>query len=209
MSSRQNEITALLAPIVASLQLELQGVEFVPSGGHALLRLYIDAMPDAQRPVTIEDCEAVSREVSATLDVNDPISTAYTLEVSSPGIDRLLFTPAQFARYLGETARVTLQLPLDGRRRLHCRIERVDGDSIVLVVDGKECAVAHQNIDKARLVPDYVALGIASPKRPSPKKAPPKAPGTVGKRRRAGDQTHRNAADVIHDDVPPVTEHES
>ena len=233
MSNRQAEITALLAPIIASLQLELLGVEFVPSGAYALLRLYIDVLPDAQRQVSIEDCEAVSREVSATLDVNDPISSAYTLEVSSPGIDRPLFTPGQFARHPGEIAKITLQLPIDGRRRMQGRIERVDGDSIVLIVDGKECVIAHDNIEKARLVPDYVALGIAS--RPKPlskdaamKAATSKAPVSkvaasktpitkarstesagTSKSRRSDKKTNQNAADITSVDVPPVTEHES
>jgi len=240
MSNRQAEITALLVPIIASLQLELLGVEFVPSGAHALLRLYIDVLPEAQRQVsiaqrqvTIEDCEAVSREVSATLDVNDPISSAYTLEVSSPGIDRPLFTPAQFARHLGESAKITLSVPIDGRRRMQGRIERVDGQAIVLIVDGKESSIAHENIEKARLLPDYVALGIAPRPKPSAKdaamqaaasKAPvskdaaPKIPITnptaAGKRRRAGNKSKRNAADVAPADsmpvkIRPVTEHES
>lgn len=213
MSNRHAEITALLVPIVASLQLELLGVEFVPSGGHALLRLYIDVPPDAQRQVSIEDCEAVSREVSATLDVNDPISSAYTLEVSSPGIDRPLFTPAQFARHAGEVAKVTLQLPIDGRRRMQGRIERVDGNAIVLIVDGKECAIAHENIDKARLVPDYVALGIASRPKPSPgnsasRNAAPKK-SAAGNSRRADKPSHRKAADAKSVDSKSVTEHES
>jgi ribosome maturation factor RimP len=223
MSNRQAEITALLAPIVSSLQLELLGVEFVPSGAHALLRLYIDIVPDGSRPdeprqVSIEDCEAVSREVSATLDVNDPISSAYTLEVSSPGIDRLLFTPGQFARHAGETAKVTLQLPVDGRRRLQGRIERVDGDSIVLAVDGRECVIAHDNVEKARLVPDYVGLGIASQPKRSAKKAASKSPATKtpstrsmdgGKSRRPDNKPKRNTADSNPADVPPVTEQES
>lgn len=218
MSNRSAEIAALLAPTVASLQLELLGVEFVPSGAHALLRLYIDVGSgddgaDAHRQVTIEDCEAVSREVSATLDVNDPISSAYTLEVSSPGIDRPLFTPAHFARHAGEIAKIALQLPIDGRRRMQGRIERVDGGNIVLTIDGRECTIAHDNIDKARLVPDYVALGIAARPKPSPKNAAAKdpskkTPGSV-RNRRPDNRSHRNAAAVPAIDVPPITEHES
>jgi ribosome maturation factor RimP len=213
MSDRQSEITALLAPTVASLQLELLGVEFVPSGAHALLRLYIDVLADAQRQVSIEDCEAVSREVSAMLDVNDPISSAYTLEVSSPGIDRPLFTPAQFARHAGETAKVTLSLPVEGRRRLQGRIERVDGENIVLTLDGKEFAIVHDNIEKARLVPDYVALGIASQPKPSSKNTASKTPTTkipdAGRTGRSDRKPKRKAAGVMPVDIRPDTEHES
>ena len=163
MTGKSEELVELLSPTVAALGLELLGLEYAPSSGSATLRLYIDA---EGRHVTIEDCEAVSREVSALLDVNDPIASQYTLEVSSPGIDRPLFTPAQFARFVGEEAKVSLRLPQDGRRRLQGRIASVDGNNIAIAEEGKEEAflVAHDNIEKARLVPDLVALGLAPAK---------------------------------------------
>jgi len=107
---KAQEISALLAPTVASMGLELLGAEYLPSPGGAVLRLYIDVpqAEAAERNVGIEDCEAVSREVSGQLDVEDPISGNYTLEVSSPGIDRPLFAPEQFARFVGESAKVGL-----------------------------------------------------------------------------------------------------
>ncbi len=171
MTGKATEISELLAPTVEALGLELLGVEFAPTGNSALLRLYIDA---PERHVAIEDCEAVSREVSAVLDVEGPITSQYTLEVSSPGIDRPLFTPAQFARFAGEQAKLNLRLPQDGRRRLQARIVRVEGDDIVFSLDGRELTVAHDNIEKARLVPDLVALGLA---------AQPKPTGPRGKRK--------------------------
>ncbi|MFC7302131.1 ribosome maturation factor RimP [Cognatiluteimonas weifangensis] len=173
MTDKANQIAALLAPTVQSLGLELLGVEYQSAPGGALLRLYIDKPADA-RPadadgaaqpaadtVGIEDCEAVSREVSAQLDVADPISGHYTLEVSSPGVDRPLFAPAQFARFLGQDAKVTLKLPQDGRRRLQGRIVSVADEEIGFEVDGQPLSVAFDNIDKARLVPDWAALGLA------------------------------------------------
>jgi ribosome maturation factor RimP len=176
MTDKANEIAALLAPTVASLGLELLGAEYLPSPGGAMLRLYIDvpaAEGDEPRAVTIEDCEAVSREVSAQLDVEDPISSHYTLEVSSPGIDRPLFGAAQFARFVGESAKVTLRLPQDGRRRLQGGIARVDGENIAFNVDGNELVVRADNIEKARLVPDWAALGLSAEK-PKPGRAPAK-----------------------------------
>jgi len=163
MTDKASEIATLLAPTVQSLGLELLGVEYLPAPGGALLRLYIDVPADAgdERTVGIEDCEAASREVSAQLDVADPISGHYTLEVSSPGVDRPLFTAAQFARFMGETAKVALKLPQDGRRRLQGRILRVEGDDVAFDVDGNELVVAADNIDKAKLVPDWAALGLA------------------------------------------------
>ena len=191
MTDKAAEISRMLAPTVASLGVELLGIEYLPAPGSALVRLYID-VPAAElaegsmeggealpRAVSIEDCEAVSREVSARLDVEDPITGNYTLEVSSPGLDRPLFTPAHFARFLGETAKVTLRLPQDGRRRLTGVISRVDDDGVLFLVDAVEFLVAADNIDKARLVPDWAAMGLAPVKpgaNPGAKKNPTKKP---------------------------------
>ncbi len=175
MTDKAVEIVNLLSPTVASLGVELLGAEYLPAPGSATLRLYIDVSAEdaAQgRSVTIEDCEAVSREVSAQLDVEDPISSQYTLEVSSPGIDRPLFSLAHYQRFLGESAKVGLKLPQDGRRRLQGQIARIEGETVVFLVDGNELAVAFGNIDKARLVPDWAALGFA-PNKGSPSKGKP------------------------------------
>lgn len=189
MADKAADIANLLTPTIQSIGLELLGVEYLPSPGGAVLRLYIDVQAGAEgddgvpRMVGIEDCEAVSREVSAQLDVEDPISGHYTLEVSSPGVDRPLFTAAQFARFLGEEAKVVLQLPQDGRRRFQGRIAAVDGERIDFDVDAKpepqRVSVEMGNIEKARLVPDWVALGYA-PVKPGKKPAgggKAKAPG--------------------------------
>ena len=170
MADKATQLTELLAPTVEALGLELLGIEYLPAPGGALVRLYIDvpaghdaAAADAGTPqgVTIEHCESVSREVSAQLDVEDPISGHYTLEVSSPGLERPLFDAAQFARFAGETAKVALKLPQDGRRRLQGRIARVEGNDVAFDIDGNELVVAVDNIDKAKLVPDWAALGLA------------------------------------------------
>lgn len=168
---KARDIADLLAPTVQSLGLELLGVEYLPAPGGATLRLYIDVpvAEAAERAVGIEDCEAVSREVSAQLDVEDPISGHYTLEVSSPGVDRPLFEAAHFARFAGEQAKVGLRLPQDGRRRLTGRIVSVEGGTVNFEVDGQPFAVAVDNIDKARLVPDWAALGLVK-ERPGRKK---------------------------------------
>ena len=179
VTDKATQLSALLAPTVESLGVELLGIEYLPSPGGALLRLYLD-VPAAEaeaRHVTIEDCEAVSREVSARLDVEDPISGNYTLEVSSPGVDRPLFAPAQFARFVGEKAKVGLKLPQDGRRRLTGTITAVDGGSIVFDIDGQPLAFAFDIIDKARLVPDWAALGLAPARDAAGGDARPGKPG--------------------------------
>lgn len=175
MSDKANQITTLLQPTVQALGLELLGVEYAPTAGRALLRLYIDVPVSGggaqARMVGIEDCEAVSREVSATLDVEDPIAAQYTLEVSSPGVERPLFTAAHFRRFLGQRAKITLRLPQQGRRRLQGVIAQVDGETISIGTDQGDIDLAIGNIERARLVPDWSALGLA----PKPK------PGRGGK----------------------------
>lgn len=181
MSDKAKQIANLLSPTVQALGLELLGAEYLAAPGSATLRLYID-VPEAEqadRMVNIDDCEAVSREVSAQLDVEDPISGNYTLEVSSPGIDRPLFTLAHYLRHQGESAKVVLRLPQDGRRRLQGPILRVEEDRVVFQVDKDEMSVAFENIDKARLIPDWVALGFAPQ---PPKKAGAAKPAAAAKK---------------------------
>ena len=195
MTDKAVEIARLLAPTVASLGVELLGAEYLPGSGNAVLRLYIDLPADragedadgAPRSVTIDDCEAVSREVSAQLDVEDPISGHYTLEVSSPGLDRPWVEAAHFARFAGDSAKVTLKLPQEGRRRFTGRIVEVEGDRIAFDIDGTALAVSIDNIDKARLVPDWAALGLAPHK---------DKPGRGAKPRPSNKKpTHQPAAD--------------
>ena len=195
MSEKANQIAHLLAPTVQALGLELLGAEYLPAPGSATLRLYIDVQESEResRFVNIEDCEAVSREVSAQLDVEDPITGNYTLEVSSPGVDRPLFSLDHYARFVGESAKVVLKLPQDGRRRLQGRISRIEGENVIFTVDDVELTVSFDNIDKGRLVPDWAALGLAPEKpgagagrKPKPKpKADAKPNSRTGAAKRA------------------------
>jgi len=172
-------IVARVAPALAELGLECLGVEWNAGHGGGLLRVYIDSLQhegDAANAVSVDDCEAASREISALMDVDDPIPGHYVLEVSSPGIERPLFTAAQFARFLGQDAKVTLKLPRDGRRRLRGKIAAVDGKRIGMEVDGVRMDIADDEIESAHLVPDWDALGY------TPKPKPGKA--SAGKRRK-------------------------
>jgi len=172
-------IVARVAPALAELGLECLGVEWNAGHGGGLLRVYIDSLQhegDAANAVSVDDCEAASREISALMDVDDPIPGHYVLEVSSPGIERPLFTAAQFARFLGHDAKVTLKLPRDGRRRLRGKIATVDGKRIGMEVDGVRMDIADDEVESAHLVPDWDALGY------TPKPKPGKA--SAGKRRK-------------------------
>lgn len=196
MADKATDISNLLSPTVQALGLELLGIEYLPIQGGSLLRLYIDIPADAvgdagaPRMVGIEDCESVSREVSARLDVEDPISGNYTLEVSSPGVDRPLFTPAQFTRFTGEQVKIALKLPQDGRRKLQGRIAAVEGDRVDLDVDAKpepqRVSVAFENIEKARLIPDWAALGFGPSKQEPPAKPGRKFIGKASAGKRSG-----------------------
>jgi ribosome maturation factor RimP len=145
-------LLALLEPVIESLGMECLGLEFAAHRSSGLLRIYIDV---PGRLVTVEDCEQVSREVSATLDVNDPIKTRYTLEVSSPGLDRPLFKPAHFQRFLNEPAKISVRVPIGNRRRFQGAIRRVEPGGVVIDQDGQDVLISFDQIEKARLVPQF------------------------------------------------------
>ena len=149
--------------VLADIQLECIGVEFTPSQGQSTLRVYLDT---EGREVNLEDCEAASRELSALLDVEDPIPGHYVLEVSSPGIDRPLFTAGQFLKVVGHEVKVLLKAPLDGRRRLRGKVVSVEGSRIALEAEGKMFEFAHDDVESARIVPDWVALGYVPQPKP-------------------------------------------
>ncbi|HEY0768134.1 MAG TPA: ribosome maturation factor RimP, partial [Steroidobacteraceae bacterium] len=143
----RERLYALLEPLLGRLGYELVELEYAPSHTRAALRLFIDAPAG----VGLDDCERVSREVAALLDVEDPIPAAYTLEVSSPGFDRLLRTQAHFGRFVGSRVFVELKEPRAGRRRYTGKLLTVDEAGIALEVERERVAVAFADIGKARL----------------------------------------------------------
>jgi ribosome maturation factor RimP len=177
--------------VLADLRLECIGVEFTPSHGQSTLRVYLDLLDKVgldksepgeagadgdRREVGIEDCETASRELSALLDVEDPIPGNYVLEVSSPGLDRPLFSAVQFAKVVGQEIKLLLKAPLEGRRRLRGKLVSVQGEQITLEAEGKTFAFEHSLVDTARVVPDWVALGYAPQPKRGGKPAASKAP---------------------------------
>ena len=147
----RGKLIELAEPLLGQLGYELVDLEFSPGRSHAQLRLFID------RPagIAVEDCERVSREFSALLDVQDPIPSAYTLEVSSPGMDRLLRKPGHFARFVGEQVYVELLAPRDGRRRYTGKLVLADEEQIEMQVDGVAVQITYGDIDRTRLVPQW------------------------------------------------------
>lgn len=151
MAKFEQKLTEMLRPAVEQVGKELLGVEFLSAGKHSVLRLFIDH----ENGINVDDCAEVSRQVSAILDVEDPISTEYNLEVSSPGLDRPLFDLAHFEAVVGETVDVKLGVPLNGRRKFKGKLEAIEGDLLIVEVDGETYELSHSNIDKANLVPQF------------------------------------------------------
>ena len=145
-------IAELLEPGIRSLGYELVGVEYQTGGkGGGLLRVYIDK----EEGISADDCQKVSYQVSGILEVEDPINGQYSLEVSSPGMDRPLFTLEHFTRYVGSNVKVRLRQAVLGRRKFTALIEAVENDEIVLVDETGEAINVHvSDVEKANIVPE-------------------------------------------------------
>jgi ribosome maturation factor RimP len=146
----RDDLIALLEPAVRGAGLELWELEYAARSNGGLLRLYIDS----PQGVTVDDCAEVSHAVSAVLDEADPIPGFYTLEVSSPGLDRVLRTREHFARFVGEQTRVEMKSAVAGRKRFSGRLLSATADEITLDVDGEPTTLLLAGIHKARLAPE-------------------------------------------------------
>jgi ribosome maturation factor RimP len=148
----RERLIALIEPLLARLGYELVELEYAAGRSQAVVRIFIDK-PDGQegQGITVDDCERASREVAALLDVDDPVPTAYTLEVSSPGFDRVLRTPAHFERFVGSRVFVELKAPRAGRRRYTGMLQAANATGIELEVDKQKVAIPFDEIGKARL----------------------------------------------------------
>jgi ribosome maturation factor RimP len=144
-----DRLIALFEPVLSEAGYELVEVEFVPGAGGGTLRVYIDA-PDG---IDLDDCEAASHAISELLDADDPFPGAYSLEVSSPGLDRVLRTPAHFARFVDSRVKVELLVPREGRKRYTGVLRRADAESIELDVDNFSVSIRLAEIGRARLAP--------------------------------------------------------
>ncbi len=151
MQQNLTRLWQLLEPVVTGMGYELVEIEYNPSGKHGLLRLYIDHEDGIQ----LDDCTDVSNQVSALLDVEDPIPGHYDLEVSSPGLDRPLRRITDFERFTGEIVKLKTAMAIDGRRNYKGRLRGVDGDEVQIECDGQQFCLPLASIEKARLVPDF------------------------------------------------------
>jgi ribosome maturation factor RimP len=151
LASLQERLTDMIRPAVEALDYELWGVEFVRAGKFSTLRVYIDS-PDG---IGVDDCADVSYQVSALLDVEDPINAEYNLEVSSPGMERPFFSAEQMQPYVGETIAVELNVAQQNKRKFKAQLEAVEGDQLTLLVDNETLQVSMRDVKKAHLVPTF------------------------------------------------------
>ena len=151
MTNLEMRLTEMLEPSVEALGFELLGIEFIRAGNHSTLRIYIDH----ENGISVDNCADVSHQASAILDVEDPISTEYHLEVSSPGMDRPLFKAAHYEEVVNETGNVRLNVPQDGRRNFKGTLVSVEGDMINVEVDNQVYSLLIDNVAKANLVAKF------------------------------------------------------
>lgn len=149
--AKVNELVALIEPFVSGMGFTLWGVEYLPSGKFSTLRIFIDH----EDGIHVDNCAEVSRQVSAVLDVEDPISGNYNLEVSSPGMDRPLFTMEQYAAYIGEWVEIRLRYAFEGRRNFKGVLVGIEDGDVVIKVDEEEFILPIESIDKGRIIPNF------------------------------------------------------
>jgi len=138
----------MLKPTVEALGFDLWGIEYLSQGRHSVLCIYIES----DKGITVDNCAEVSHQVGSILDVEDAISGEYSLEVSSPGMDRLLFKLDQYSAYVGEEIEIRLRSPFDGRRKFKGELKGIEGEDIVVQVDNHEFLLPYDAIEKARIV---------------------------------------------------------
>ena len=151
MAKFEHKLTDMLRPAVEETGKELLGVEFLNAGKHSVLRIFIDH----ENGIDVDDCAEVSRQVGAILDVEDPISSEYNLEVSSPGLDRPLFDLEHYKAVIGQVVNVKLSIPLNGRRKFKGELSAIENDNLIVIVDGEDYQLAFGNIDKGNLVAQF------------------------------------------------------
>ncbi len=145
------KLHSIVENVVTSLGYELVGIEYLKQDGGGLLRVYIDK----DQGIMLDDCQAVSHQLSGVLDVEDPIPGNYNLEISSPGMDRPLFKASDYQRFAGNRVKVRLARAQGGRKNYKGVLQGIEDDEVILEMDGQEIRLSLANIEQSRLVPEY------------------------------------------------------
>jgi len=148
---KQDKLSELLAPVVEDLGYVFWGLEYQVRKADALLRVYIDS----DNGISVDDCATVSHEISGLLDVEEPITMAYILEVSSPGMDRILFSAQQFADFVGSDVKIKLNHKVEGRRKIKGKIDSVAGEEITIDTEEGQITIEFDKIMRARINPSF------------------------------------------------------
>lgn len=149
--TKLQKLQELLAPVVEALGFQCWGIEFLSQGRHSVLRVFIEH----EEGISVDSCEVVSRQLSAVLDVEDPVSGEYVLEVSSPGMDRPLFTLEQYELCKGQQVRLRLRVPFEERRNFQGFISGIEDGDVVVRVEDHEYLLPFEDIEKANIVPHF------------------------------------------------------
>lgn len=149
----QKKLNEIIEPTITAMQYEFVGLEYLSGGKPPVLRIYIDH----EDGISVDDCALVSRQISAVLDVEDPISSEYNLEVSSPGLNRPLFTAAHFQTCIGERIKLILRFPVEGRRKYTGQLLAADDQTIEMQVDNSTVQLTIADIEKANMIFDHKA----------------------------------------------------
>lgn len=153
MSIKTQQLEDLLEPVISSMEYEFVGLEYVSQGRHSTLRVYIDS----ENGVGVDDCADVSRQLSAVLDVEDPIASEYALEISSPGLNRPLFKLSQYEQFIGEEVKFkTIKPQLEnGQRKFKGIIIGIEKDNVIFDIENESLSIPFNNIDKANIVAKF------------------------------------------------------
>jgi len=149
--AKNDEIQALIEPVIVGMGFTLWGIEYLRNGKFSTLRIFIDH----EQGIHVDHCAEVSRQVGAILDVEDPITGNYSLEVSSPGMDRSLFTIEQYAAYAGEWVEIKLRHAFEGRKNFKGVLAGVEDENVVVSVEGVEFLLPIESVDRGRVIPNF------------------------------------------------------
>ena len=151
MATIREKLYEIITPVVEGLEYELVGIEYLPQGKHSLLRIYIDQ----EGGISLDDCEKVSRQVSAVMDVEDPLTNNYNLEISSPGLERPLFVEEHYTRFAGNPVFVRTSFPIDGRRKFEGLLLGIEEGDVLVEIDEEQFRLPLTQVEKAHLVPQF------------------------------------------------------
>ena len=141
-------LTAILRPGAEALGFELWGIEYINQGKHSILRVYIEH----DNGITVDDCASVSHQISGVLEVEDPISSQYTLEVSSPGLDRPLFSLPHYELYVDKVISIRCHTGVDGRLKFKGKLVELKNEQLTILVDNEDFVIEFLDIDKGNVV---------------------------------------------------------